>query len=74
MAYNSGNWENKEQRAEVARMHTEQMQEKYAQEIKAAIENTKIYNTDFKIKNIHYKSRNEDNGGGVGYSSCGESL
>ena len=48
MAYNSGNWENKEQRAEVARMHTEQMQEKYAQEIKAAIENTKIYNTDFK--------------------------
>lgn len=50
MAYNSGNWENKEQRAEVVRMHTEQMQEKYAQEIKAAIENTKIYNTDFKSK------------------------
>ena len=50
MAFNSGNWENKEQRAEQAKVHTEQMQVMYADEIKEAVEKTKIYSTDFKSR------------------------
>lgn len=46
MAYIKEYWQNKEQRAETARKHTKEMQNKYGRCIQTAISATKIYDTD----------------------------
>lgn len=49
MAYIKEYWADKEKRAEQAKRHTKEMQKKYGNgEIAKAIENTKIYDTDFQ--------------------------
>ena len=51
MAYIKEYWTDKEKRAEQARKHTREMQDKYsAGGIAKAIENTKIYDTNFKCE------------------------
>ena len=46
MAYIKEYWQNKEQRATIAREHTKEMQNKYCRCIQTAISATKIYDTD----------------------------
>ena len=46
MAYIKEYWQNKEHRAETARKHTKEMQNKYGRCIQTAISATKIYDTD----------------------------
>lgn len=46
MAYIKEYWQNKEQRATIAREHTKEMQNKYGRCIQTAISATKIYDTD----------------------------
>lgn len=48
MANTQKYWLDKEQRAETARKHTEDMQLKYGEQIEKAVAGTKIYDTDFK--------------------------
>ncbi len=58
MAYIKEYWSDKEKRAEQAKEHTKEMQEKYGNGgIAKAVENTKIYDTDFKC-NISVKEKN----------------
>ena len=38
-------WTGKEKRAEIAKAHTKEMEEKYSKEIKYSIENTEICNS-----------------------------
>lgn len=40
------NWENKEERANVAQKHTDEMKQKYSKETAYSIQNTTIYNSD----------------------------
>ena len=40
------NWENKEERAEIALKHTTEMEQKYSKETDYSIQNTTIYNSD----------------------------
>ena len=40
------NWENKEERANVAQKHTDEMKQKYSKETAYSIQNTTIYNND----------------------------
>ncbi len=49
MAYIKEYWINKENRAEQARKHTKEMEEKYYANIAKSIKNTKIYDTDYKF-------------------------
>lgn len=46
MAYIKEYWQNKEQRATIAREHTKEMQNKYGRCIQTSILGTKIYDTD----------------------------
>lgn len=46
MAYIKEYWQNKEQRATIAREHTKEMRNKYGRCIQTAISATKIYDTD----------------------------
>ena len=46
MAYIKEYWQNKEQRAETARKHTKEMQNKYGRCIQTSILGTKIYDTN----------------------------
>lgn len=46
MTYIKEYWNNKEKRAEMARKHTKEMQEKYNRSIQTSISGTKIYNVD----------------------------
>ena len=46
MTYIKEYWNNKEKRAEMARKHTKEMQEKYSRSIQTSISGTKIYNAD----------------------------
>lgn len=48
MTYIKEYWENKEWRAEKARLHTEKMEQEYSEEIRDSIANTIIYSADFK--------------------------
>lgn len=57
MAYIKEYWNGKEQRAREAKEHTAKMERKYQDFIKKAIENTRCYSTDFKIRE---KSCNEN--------------
>ena len=47
-------WNNKEKRAEKAREHTQEMEYYYGEEIKDCIEESKIYNDDFKVGHLAY--------------------
>ena len=40
------NWENKEERAEIAQKHTTEMEQKYSKETVYSVQNTTIYNSD----------------------------
>lgn len=57
MAYIKECWTDKEKHVEQARKHTKEMQEKYNNGIAKAIENTKIYDTNFKCE----RPSNEEN-------------
>ena len=46
MTYIKEYWNNKEKRAEMARKHTKEMQEKYSRSIQTSISSTKIYSVD----------------------------
>ena len=46
MTYIKEYWNNKQKRAEMARKHTKEMQEKYSRSIQTSISGTKIYNVD----------------------------
>ena len=46
MTYIKEYWNNKEKRAEMARKHTKEMQEKYSRSIQTSIYGTKIYSVD----------------------------
>lgn len=59
MAYVKEYWNNKEERAKMAREHTKNMEQNYARMIQTSIFGTKIYDTDFQIP--HNKLLNNDN-------------
>lgn len=50
MAYIKDYWNNKDQRAKVAREHTKEMENKYGRAIYTSISGSKIYDTDFTTK------------------------
>lgn len=61
MAYNTSQyWINKEQRAQVAKEHTEQMEEKFKEEIKDCIDETYLYNTGFNMELEKYNNRDKN--------------
>ena len=43
------NWENKEERAEIAQKHTTEMEQKYSKETAYSVQNTTIYNSDHRF-------------------------
>lgn len=47
MASKKGNWEEKEKRAEQARIHTQKMEEQYKDQIADSVKRTTLYDTDF---------------------------
>lgn len=61
MIYNKNYWLKKEERAEYARKHTKEMEQKYEREIEDCFRNSKIYGPDFiieknKLQNKHMMS------------------
>lgn len=56
MAYIKEYWIDKKQRAFIARQHTDQMQEKYAEQIEQAVQHTKIYEGEADVKETERKT------------------
>lgn len=59
MAYIKQYWNNKEERAKVAREHTKNMEQNYGKMIQASVMSTEIYNTDFWIPYNKFLSKND---------------
>jgi uncharacterized protein (TIGR02452 family) len=59
MAYIKEYWNNKEERAKQARIHTGEMKKEYDKLIKNSIKDTSIYDTTFKC-NLELKNKNTE--------------
>lgn len=61
MAYNvSKYWNNKDQRAQTAKEHTELMEEKFREEIEDCVDETYLYNIGFNMELERYNNRDKD--------------